>query len=101
MKGLKYQLKSVLRDKFCLMTFLLPILVAVALSRECSRRLLKNVQLIPADRSFDAVSVCFHANDIGRRFVDDGGQFFLCPISCQTPISGRPFRRSTMPALPV
>jgi len=30
-KGLKYQLKSVLRDKFCLMTFLLPILVAVAL----------------------------------------------------------------------
>ena len=31
MKGLKYQLKSVLRDKFCLMTFLLPILVAVAL----------------------------------------------------------------------
>ena len=32
MKGLKYQLKSVLRDKFCLMTFLLPILVAVALN---------------------------------------------------------------------
>ena len=31
MKSLKYQLKSVLRDKFCLMTFLLPILVAVAL----------------------------------------------------------------------
>ena len=31
MKGLKYQMKSVLRDKFCLMTFLLPILVAVAL----------------------------------------------------------------------
>ncbi len=31
MKGLKYQLKIVLRDKFCLMTFLLPILVAVAL----------------------------------------------------------------------
>lgn len=31
MKGLQYQLKSVLRDKFCLMTFLLPILVAVAL----------------------------------------------------------------------
>jgi len=31
-KGLKYQLKSVLRDKFCLMTFLLPILVAVALN---------------------------------------------------------------------
>ena len=32
MKGLKYQMKSVLRDKFCLMTFLLPILVAVALN---------------------------------------------------------------------
>lgn len=32
MKGLHYQLKSVLRDKFCLMTFLLPILVAVALN---------------------------------------------------------------------
>ncbi len=32
MKGLQYQLKSVLRDKFCLMTFLLPILVAVALN---------------------------------------------------------------------
>ena len=29
MKGLKYQLKSVLRDKFCLMTFLLPILAAL------------------------------------------------------------------------
>ena len=32
MKGLQYQLKSVLRDKFCLMTFLLPILVAAALN---------------------------------------------------------------------
>ena len=32
MRGLKYQLKSVLRDKFCLMTFLLPILVAAALN---------------------------------------------------------------------
>ena len=32
MRGLQYQLKSVLRDKFCLMTFLLPILVAVALN---------------------------------------------------------------------
>ena len=32
MRGLKYQLKSVSRDKFCLMTFLLPILVAVALN---------------------------------------------------------------------
>ena len=32
MKGLKYQLKSVLKDKFCLMTFLLPIAVAVALN---------------------------------------------------------------------
>ena len=31
MRGLNYQLKSVLRDKFCLMTFLLPILVAAAL----------------------------------------------------------------------
>lgn len=32
MNGLTYQLKSVLKDKFCLMTFLLPILVAVALN---------------------------------------------------------------------
>ena len=32
MKGLKYQLKSVLRDKFCLMTFLLPILIDAALN---------------------------------------------------------------------
>lgn len=32
MKGLKYQLKSVWKDKFCLMTFLLPILVAAALN---------------------------------------------------------------------
>ncbi|MCI9007393.1 MAG: ABC transporter permease [Lachnospiraceae bacterium] len=32
MKGLKYQLKSVLKDKFCLMTFLLPMVVAVALN---------------------------------------------------------------------
>ncbi|MEY8332844.1 ABC transporter permease [Lachnospiraceae bacterium 47-T17] len=32
MRGLKYQLKSILRDKFCLMTFLLPVLVAVALN---------------------------------------------------------------------
>lgn len=32
MEGLQYQLKSVLRDKFCLMTFLLPILVAAALN---------------------------------------------------------------------
>lgn len=32
MKGLKYQLKSVLKDKFCLMTFLLPIIVAVVLN---------------------------------------------------------------------
>ncbi|MEY8261135.1 ABC transporter permease [Oscillospiraceae bacterium 50-60] len=32
MNGLKYQLKSVLRDKFCLMTFLMPIVVAVALN---------------------------------------------------------------------
>lgn len=32
MKGLSYQLKSVMKDKFCLMTFLLPILVAVALN---------------------------------------------------------------------
>lgn len=31
MKGLHYQLKSVLRDKFCLMTFLLPIVIAAAL----------------------------------------------------------------------
>ena len=32
MNGLTYQLKSVLKDKFCLMTFLLPIVVAVALN---------------------------------------------------------------------
>ena len=32
MKGLCYQLKSVLHDKFCLMTFLFPIVVAVALN---------------------------------------------------------------------
>lgn len=32
MKGLRYQLKSVLHDKFCLMTFFLPIVVAVALN---------------------------------------------------------------------
>jgi len=32
MKGLRYQLKSVLHDKFCVMTFLLPIVVAVALN---------------------------------------------------------------------
>lgn len=31
MKGLKFQMKSILRDKFCLMTFLLPVLAAVAL----------------------------------------------------------------------
>ncbi|WP_341443511.1 ABC transporter permease [Lactonifactor longoviformis] len=31
MKGLRYQLKSVRKDKFCLMTFLLPILAAAAL----------------------------------------------------------------------
>lgn len=32
MEGLRYQLKSVLRDKFCLMTFLLPIVVAAVLN---------------------------------------------------------------------
>ncbi len=32
MKGLRYQLKSILHDKFCLMTFLLPIVVAAALN---------------------------------------------------------------------
>lgn len=32
MKGIKYQIKSVTRDKFCLMTFLLPVLVAMALN---------------------------------------------------------------------
>lgn len=31
MKGLRYQLKSVLHDRFCLMTFLLPIVAAAAL----------------------------------------------------------------------
>lgn len=32
MKGLRYQLKSVMHDKFCLMTFLLPIVAAIALN---------------------------------------------------------------------
>lgn len=32
MKGLRYQMKSVLHDNFCLMTFLLPMVVAVALN---------------------------------------------------------------------
>jgi hypothetical protein len=32
MKGLLYQLKSVQKDKFCIMSFLLPIVVAVALN---------------------------------------------------------------------
>lgn len=32
MRGIQYQLKSVLKDKFCLMTFLLPIIAAVALN---------------------------------------------------------------------
>lgn len=32
MKGLIYQLKSVWKDKFCMMSFLLPVLVAVALN---------------------------------------------------------------------
>lgn len=32
MKGLLYQLKSVRKDKFCIMSFLLPIVVAVALN---------------------------------------------------------------------
>ncbi|MDE6387236.1 MAG: ABC transporter permease [Lachnospiraceae bacterium] len=32
MRGLRYQLKSILHDKFCLMTFLLPIAVAAALN---------------------------------------------------------------------
>ena len=32
MKGLIYQLKSVRKDKFCIMSFLLPIVVAAALN---------------------------------------------------------------------
>ena len=32
MKGLIYQLKNVRKDKFCVMSFLLPILVAIALN---------------------------------------------------------------------
>lgn len=32
MWGLIYQVKSVWKDKFCIMSFLLPIIVAVALS---------------------------------------------------------------------
>ena len=31
MKGLIYQLKSVRKDKFCIMSFLLPIVIAMAL----------------------------------------------------------------------
>ena len=36
MKGLIYQLKSVRKDKFCMMSFLLPIVVAMALHFICS-----------------------------------------------------------------
>ncbi|HJC22132.1 MAG TPA: ABC transporter permease [Candidatus Eisenbergiella merdavium] len=32
MKGLKYQLKSILRDKMCLLTFLLPAIVGIAIN---------------------------------------------------------------------
>lgn len=32
MKGLKYQLKSILRDKMCLLTFLLPVIVGIAIN---------------------------------------------------------------------
>ena len=32
MKGLIYQLKSLRQDKFCIMSFLLPIIVAMALN---------------------------------------------------------------------
>lgn len=32
MKGLSYQLKSVRKDKFCIMSFLLPVVVAIALN---------------------------------------------------------------------
>ncbi len=32
MKGLLYQLKSVWKDKFCIMSFLLPVVVALALN---------------------------------------------------------------------
>ena len=32
MKGLLYQLKSVRKDKFCIMSFLLPVVVALALN---------------------------------------------------------------------
>ena len=32
MKGIRYQLKSILKDKFCLMTFLLPIIAAAGLN---------------------------------------------------------------------
>lgn len=32
MKGLRYQLKSVRKDKFCIMSFLLPVIVAIALN---------------------------------------------------------------------
>ena len=32
MKGLKYQLKSIRRDKMCLLTFLLPVIVGIAIN---------------------------------------------------------------------
>lgn len=32
MKGLIYQIKSVRKDKFCIMSFLLPVVVALALN---------------------------------------------------------------------
>lgn len=32
MKGIRFQLKNILKDKFCLMTFLLPIIAAAGLN---------------------------------------------------------------------
>ena len=32
MKGLVYQLKSVRKDKFCIMSFLLPVMVAILMN---------------------------------------------------------------------
>ena len=32
MKGFKYQLKSIRRDKMCLLTFLLPVIVGIAIN---------------------------------------------------------------------
>ena len=61
---------------FCLFSVFLPLIEG----GQGSRRLPENLQLVPADCGFEAVSVCFYANHIGRRFVDGGGQLLLGPV---------------------